>query len=57
MLSTVTAGTMNTVFYTYAASVVVAVVFLFTMLYALRDILGGLVLAAGVYYLYNMYNT
>lgn len=54
MLSTVTAGTMNTVFYTYAASVVVAVVFVFAMLYALRDILGGLVLAAGVYYLYNM---
>lgn len=54
MMSTVTAGTMNTLFYTYAASVVVAIVFMFAALYTLRDLLGGFALAALVYYLYNM---
>lgn len=54
MMSTVTAGTMNTLFYTYAASVVVAIVFMIAALYTLRDLLGGFALAALVYYLYNM---
>ncbi len=54
MLTTYAVNALQPLFYTYAASVVIATVFVFTLAYTLRDILGGIVLAAIVYYLYTM---
>ena len=54
MLTTYATNALQPFVYTYAASVVIATVFVFTLAYTLRDILGGIVLAAIVYYLYTM---
>jgi hypothetical protein len=54
MLTTYAANALQPLFYTYAASVVIVTVFVLTLAYTLRDILGGIVLAAIVYYLYTM---
>ena len=54
MLSTYAVNAVQPFFYTYAVSVVVAVMVMFSLLYAVRDMIGGFVLAGIVYYLYTM---
>ncbi len=54
MLSTFAANSLQTVFYTYTGSIVFATIVMLAIVYALRDVLGGVVIAAVVYYLYTM---
>jgi hypothetical protein len=45
---------LNTVMYTYTGSILLCVVAMVTIAYMMRDILGGIVLAACVFYLYTL---
>ena len=54
MLTTYATSALQPFFYAYAASVVIAALVMFSVLYAVRDMLGGFVLAGIVYYLYTM---
>ncbi len=54
MISTYATSALQPIFYAYAASVVIAAIVWFSVFYALRDMIGGFVLAGIVYYLYTM---
>lgn len=54
MLSTYAVNAVQPFFYTYSVSIVVAIMVIGSLLYAVRDMIGGFVLAGIVYYLYTM---
>lgn len=45
---------LDTILYTYTGALVLCTVVAITVVYSLRDVLGGLALAVCVMYLYNM---
>jgi len=45
---------LNTVMYTYTGTILMCVVAMVAIAYMMRDILGGIVLAACVFYLYTL---
>ena len=54
MLTTYAVNALQPIFYTYAGSIIVATVTILAIAYTLRDMMGGILLAAVVYYLYTM---
>lgn len=54
MLSAYTTTAIQPFVYTYAGSIIIASVTIIAVAYTLRDMLGGIFLAAIVYYLYTM---